>query len=394
MFARIVALERELDGALPGERLQGPPSPALMRAARLWSDAVWAAAHAAGARTLDNREIAAGLAVASRPVFVCGAHRSGTTLVRDLVDGHPALIVLPSEGTFFTNLQSHLESHAPNAHLPLVGGEWLRRLANPINRPPYWLLGRTTDHASPYIAYAQALMAWWTVTEARLGPEIASWPLVAVALAYASCTNRFDTESGLQRWVEKTPTNEQFVGRLRREFPAAMFVHVVRHPFAVFASRKRLEIEATTRGAEGPFRSSRRVLRELARSYRVAIEHDTGDPSVTNYCVIRYEALVENRPQVVEKLARAIGIEPLPILLRPTVNGLPASANSSIPTGDRRGEILPNSNDASSLTEAERDLVTAAVGELAARLGYQLPALGRWRGRALLSSRWMGKRDR
>src|ERR1700684_3767546 len=87
------------------------------------------------------------------------------------------------------------------------------------------------------VEFARALMAWWPLAEERIS-AIASWPLVAVALAYAHCTHGFRAHSRVERWAEKTPTNERFLGRLRSEFPRAKLIHVVRHPFAVYASYK------------------------------------------------------------------------------------------------------------------------------------------------------------
>ncbi|MDZ7690392.1 MAG: sulfotransferase [Balneolaceae bacterium] len=38
------------------------------------------------------------------PIFILGAHKSGTTLLRSIFDGHPALFVIPFESHFFQNL--------------------------------------------------------------------------------------------------------------------------------------------------------------------------------------------------------------------------------------------------------------------------------------------------
>ena len=42
----------------------------------------------------------------SRPVFLLGAHKSGTSLLRSLLDGHPELFVLPFE-THFLQLANY-----------------------------------------------------------------------------------------------------------------------------------------------------------------------------------------------------------------------------------------------------------------------------------------------
>src|SRR5689334_1107305 len=106
--ATIVDLEQQLDRSLSRPRVASRDAQALLRPAAQWSTAVWAAASAAGPVGLGKDEVARGFEMARLPVFICGTHRSGTTLVRDLLDNHPALAVLPAEGMFFTSLESRL----------------------------------------------------------------------------------------------------------------------------------------------------------------------------------------------------------------------------------------------------------------------------------------------
>src|ERR1019366_2188590 len=138
MFVSVLNLERQLDMQLARPQVTAETSPAMLIAAAQWSAAVWDVAEAAGPIELGQAEVSRGLEVAHRPIFVCGVHRSGTTLVRDLLDSHPALAVLPSEGTFFTNFERHLQRLRPERWLPFLACEWVRRLANPIHQHPYW----------------------------------------------------------------------------------------------------------------------------------------------------------------------------------------------------------------------------------------------------------------
>jgi hypothetical protein len=374
----IVHLEAALETLLPTDRLVGPAPQALIDAAHAWSNAVWAEAAHQGAAALTPELIARGLDLAERPVFICGAHRSGTTLVRDLLDGHPSLSVLPAEGTFYTNLATHLAKRTADERLPWLAGEWLRRLANPINRPPYWLLGRTDDAASPYVTFARTLAAWWTVAERQLAGSHPSWPLVAVSLAYATATDRL-VEGGAKRWVEKTPANEPFIDRLVAEFPGATIVQVIRHPFAVLASRKQLEVAVAHR-----FRQFHRALDDLARSFRVAVERSS---RADGYCLVRYEDLVADTSGATHALADALGIAWSPSLLQPTVCGLPASTNSAAFARRERGVIIPSPDRTGELTTSERAAIAVALGDDAAALGYELPAVGAVRGRLLSLTR-------
>ena len=365
---RVLDLEQQFDMQLARPRVSADVSATMPIAAARWSEAIWAAAEAMGPIELDGAEVARGLDVANRPIFVCGVHRSGTTLVRDLLDHHPALAVLPSEGTFFTNFERHLQRLQAQRWLPFLGCEWLRRLANPIHQHPYWLLGRSSQDRSPYLGFARALMAWWPHAHERIGHTATSWPLVAVALAYAHCVNNFSASSSLQRWVEKTPTNERFLDRLRAEFPQGKVIHVVRHPFAVYASHKQAAREA----GEG-FRNARRVLQDLKLSYRTAAEQASGGES-HQYLLIRYEDLIERTHDTVEQLAAFLRIEPLSILMEPTAAGLPTASNSSFTVDAAPGRVHPTVHRrwAETLTRSERERLSAAVRGAGPLLGYGL----------------------
>lgn len=381
MLSTIVNREGAFDTLLQDRAPGAPTTPALIETARAWSDAVWDAARHARPDAIERVDRERGLALARRPVFVCGAHRSGTTLLRDLLDGHPALSVLPSEGSYFTSLGPHLASRPPDERLRVFACEWTRRMANPTNQPPYWLLGRSVGTVSPYVGFVRALAQWWTVSEQGL-PGITSWPLVAVALTYAARSSQL---SRAKWWVEKTPTNERFEARLRAEFPDAVIVHMVRHPLAVVASRKRQEMRVF-----GAFRQAQRALGELADSYRIALARR----ATPRYHVLRYEDLIADPAATMARLARTLEVENTRGLLEPTVAGHPVAANSSFSRSRAsRGVIVAETNNhpAEVLTAREQRRVAATIEEAAASFGYELPRVRGWT-RILSRLRTMGSK--
>jgi hypothetical protein len=319
----VVELEAALERALPRGPLPTAPSPSLLQAAAAWSDAVWNAAIEAGPLRLPQDDLQLGLALAARPVFLCGAHRSGTTMLQNLLDGHPALVVLPSEGSF------------SQAGVNDVGREWIRRLANPANQPPFFLLGRSSVEGSPYVHFARALAAWW--------PHAQS-PLAAVALSYAV------DRANAKRWVEKTPGNEQHLPRLWREFPAAKAIHIVRNPAAVYASRIRLDP-----AARSSWRHRSQVLGDLNATYRIA----SGLRDDRRYHLVKYEELIADTERVMAAVAKFLEIEWFEGLTRPTLAGLRALPNTSFMD---RSEAM--------LTAEHSTLLDAYVGRSAERLGY------------------------
>jgi hypothetical protein len=394
-FLNIVDLEAQLDQQLQRPRVTNLG--AVRQGALAWSQAVWSVSESAGPLTLTTSEIERGFAIARRPVFILGSRRSGTTLVRDLLDHHPALSVLPAEGTMLTNFAWHLKRLEPDSWLPFLGCEWLRRLANPINQQPYWLLGRSSAEGSPYVEFARALRAWWPLVRTQLGPRTTSWPLVAIALAYAQCTTGLHADSRLQRWVEKTPTNERFLTRLMAEFPEARMLHVVRHPFAVYASSCK-----ALRDSGLPPSEETLVLRQMRLSYREAATR-SAQPASDSYMLVRYEDLLEDTASGIDRIASFLGIEPLPIMTQPTANGIPTPSNSSFDSNKVAGKLdrRPGDVEFNSLTRRERERLSAILADDAAKLGYALtppPGLRRqllqiWTHAGLVvdrfRSRWM-----
>jgi hypothetical protein len=358
-LSEIVETERVLNNLLPKQRLEKSPPAELLVAASTWSQEVWAVATQMGPMSLPEDLLKKGNSLALRPVFICGVHRSGTTLMQNLLDGHPNLTVLPSEGTWFTNLEFKLNNLPENERKTFLGTEWLRRLANPINQPPYWLLGRSTDTGSPYVDFARYFVAWWDVLASK---EVSQWPHIAVVLAYASATSHIEAKY----WVDKTPTNERFLNRIWEEMPAARIIHIVRDPIDTITSRKKIE----------PVIGLHRALRDLKISYRVAIEQSKlNNPQ---FLLVRYEELCDTPKATISQIASFLQIEEADVLKHPTIAGISAGANSAFAKEAASGQILkpaqhPQHN---ILTGQEQQLIAAGVGELAGELNYPVVKIG------------------
>lgn len=361
MFAEIISAEERLNALLPLRRLEQSPPDGLMIAARAWSQLVWQQALEMGAIPLTNGDISKGNNLARHPVFICGVHRSGTTLVRDLLDGHPELIVLPSEGTFYTNLESKINALPANERMTFLGTEWLRRLVNPINQPPYWLLGRSSDTGSHYVDFTRYLMTWWVTVD----QEDKQWPHIAIILAYASCTGNM----GAKFWVDKTPANERFLRRIWQEAPAARIIHVIRDPLATLASRKMMEPTITMREA----------LLDLKISFRVAVEQSALNDK--RFLLIRYEELCADSEDMVKSIASFLHIGATESLNQPTVASRPAQANSSFNKDAVPGKIIQASEHKQTtvLSSEEQELIAAYIGDLSGKLNYPLPQVGSFR---------------
>lgn len=353
----IARLECEVDPLLQDRRLVQPLDWGFLGPLREWSQAVWQAADALGPSSLSSFEVERGLALAQRPIFVCGLHRSGTTLLRDMLDGHPQLAVVPVESAFFTGCGRALAASRPDGHERFLAREWLQRLANPINQPPYWLLGRSTPTHSPYVDFVRHFRSWSALPFTRTEARVPSWPLAAFALAYARQIGDGDIPRRVARWVEKTPTSELFLDRIWHEYPRAKVLHIVRCPEAVFASYK-----ALLRPAGLSRVGALRHIVTMARCYRTAAEQSRrAQPE--RYRLVRYEDLVAYPDETMAEVAAFLEIVPSPSLREATVAGQPATNNSAFVGGSSR----PHDG----LSAPDRDLLAVTVSAPAVLLGYE-----------------------
>jgi len=128
------------------------------------------------------------------PLIVLGVRRSGTTLLRVMLDRNRSLAV-PDESYFVPQLaRRHRGSVDPAAFL-----DDLRRLPTLVE----W--GLSVDAVAP-----------------RLRPGMTTGAAIAAVFeAYAA-------ERGKERWGDKTPLYMQYLPLLERTFPGARFVHLVR----------------------------------------------------------------------------------------------------------------------------------------------------------------------
>ena len=312
LFANAAA---DLDRALVDRRDLDSWSDAWIAPAERWSKAVWDRAVELGPLPVASEDLAAGRCVANAPVYVCGAPRSGTTLVRDLLDGHPALSVLPAEGKFFEQFSepSPDTSSARGVHAQ----RWLKLLANPNHQRPFWLLGPCDSEAGAYASFARAFLTW-NEALADQGLAFRLQPAAALSLAVAAGQDVLR----LRRSVDKSPGYEFHAAAIWAHHPDAKLIHLVRHPAAIAASYStglaRAKLNSTPVS-----RMLRNVVSSLIAGWRAA------HLAPLNHLFVRYEDLVADRRKEMARIASFLDVEWDDCLLRQTILGLPAEPNTS-----------------------------------------------------------------
>lgn len=281
-------------------------------------------------------------------MFVVGAPRSGTTLIRLMLDAHPQLAI-PHETGFVP------------AALALGDGAGPEELARFLIDFPTW-----PDLATSERELYEAL--------ARVEPFTLADGLRAFYLRYAAV-------HGKARWGDKTPSYALHLPLLSAAFPEARFVHIIRDGRDVAVSLRPLWF--------APGKDMTALAKEWSR--HVAAARTAGVELGSRYLEVRYEDLVLN-PLV--ELSRATDLLELPfvtVMLR-HFEGAAARLREGQARCDPEGRVLVTQEQRlrnqelaqrppdpsrigrwrGELTAAEEAEFTAEAGALLAGLGYTM----------------------
>ncbi|NJN53428.1 MAG: sulfotransferase [Anaerolineae bacterium] len=252
----------------------------------------------------------------NKPIFILGAHKSGSSLLRSLLDGHPSLFTIPLE-----------------LHMFRAAG--------------YWVDYRLTESRPSELLLSEASQAYLSIVEqynARHKP-----------LSDANLVGKFDMEkvreylcrpkhsfselaegyvhavhAGLHgmempehlRIVEKSVENAEFVLDLKAMYPDAKFLHIVRNPYAHLVSLRLMHAQHS--GRRFPF------LGKLIESLNNSTYHlYRNNRLIRDYMVVRYEDLLIQPMQMMKQVADFLEIEFNDILVMPTSLGQKWQGNSS-----------------------------------------------------------------
>jgi hypothetical protein len=305
-----------------------------------------------------------------RPVFICGHQRSGTTLLQNLLDAHPRLLSLPSEGSYFTSFAYVARAAPSSLAMDRFAADWIARLVSP-NFEPHFRLGKSDPNGNPAVQFARALFGWHAALRTRVEPRLA--PLLAVAAAFKTTAA---PRSAPSAWVEKTPQNERYVTRFA-PLTRARFIHLVREPRATFASLAR-----TYPAADVAAFDAAEHARAIGRSLRFAKAN--ARRLADRLLVVRYEDLIGRPAEEMERVRRFLQIPPDPTLLVPTAGGQPVRGNSSF--GPRAVGVIDTRSSPLALNAEQLTLLGAHASGGARAFGYDMPpARMRW---AVLARDW------
>jgi hypothetical protein len=302
----------------------------------------------------DNRLMEPIKDIAGNGLFICGNMKSGTSLLIELLDGHPELIVMPGDSHMINLINDH-RGMTYQERLRTWDAYWISRLVNPTGQKPFWILG---ESESPYSTFIQYLNCWLSIL-----PDVDHSPFMAAVFAF-HCSNP-GRASKPKWWVEKTPENERKVKQILAYVPNARFIQIVRDPRPTMASLKRLYQLRGWRWDAAVVASSIRknIKAGLLNQKRLGIRR---------YHILRYEELVTNTEDEMKKVASFLDISMDNTLLHPTVNHQPAKSNSMYIERQGRGEIIksPVGNWHKELEDDDQKMILALLHSVGNKVGY------------------------
>jgi Sulfotransferase family len=210
--------------------------------------------------------------------FVVGVGRSGTTLLRMMLDAHPKLAI-PPETHFinpFIQASGRIRFNPRTACRAIVSDQ--RRRWNDFGLDEEELLGRFE----------------------RLEPFNTSDALRAFFLLYAEKHRK-------PRWGDKTPDYVRKMRKIQRTLPEARFIHVIRDGRDAGLSQN-ARIAKRSKDPVPP--------REMARRWRKRIVKSREDAAeVDGYLEVRYEDLIEDTENVLRRVCELIELDYDPAML-------------------------------------------------------------------------------
>lgn len=257
------------------------------------------------------------------PIVLGGCGRSGTTLLRIMLDSHPRICCGPESSVF---RRRALDPDALADRFGLARGEV-----------------RAIDDAA------------------------ASRPAFIEAFA-ALCLR----DAGKARWAEKTPRNISRIGAIFRFFPEARFVHVLRDGRDVACSLRTHPRHAVVDGRLVPL-DTWKPLAACARRWRDDIECSRPWWSDPRLHTLRYEDLVRNPEAELRRLMLFLGEPWDDAMLAPAAGGSSSrDATRFAQNPEAIGAVNPSSIGRwqRDLDASDRRIFKRIAGPLLIELGY------------------------
>jgi Sulfotransferase family len=287
--------------------------------------------------------------------FVCGVNRSGTTLLRLMLDAHPQMAIPP-------------ETH------------FVPELIDALPEEP------TVDRALSVIT-SQREWEDFGFTEDELRARLEALPRLTPRAVIRDFFAAYGARYGKHRWGDKTPKYVLSMRQIQSSIPEARFVHLIRDGRDVALSRWD---QRSRRGLEGP--PAERVAEQWEKKILRARKHA---PRLDHYIEVRYEDLVLDTEPVLRRVCEFVELDFDPAMLRyhesagerlaEMAHELPARGSRPHQEADHRLKIHALATEPpradrvarwkQKMSDGDRLAFERRAGDLLAELGYEVGAV-------------------
>lgn len=276
------------------------------------------------------------------PIFVVSAPRSGSTLLRLILNTHPRIDV-PPPGWLFDMIYPYMYSYGD--------------LKTPAN----------------LVALAEDVLETPTVSKWRL--SISAQELAAKAREstfrgiFSALHEAHMALEGKRRWGEKTPRHGFWMDEIGGLFPEAQFIHIVRdgRDMAIDISDSILLPYSVYSGAN------------LWQRYVTAIRDSASRIDPGHYLEVRYEDLCANSETIIRRICDYLGEEFEPAMLSPNKTRSaqswsthPLHAKTAQPISTRYCEMYK-----ARITTDDTAALEALIGKTLQSFGYPITGRGK-----------------
>jgi len=299
-------------------------------------------------------------------VMITQMPRSGGTLLARLFDGHPACHVFARELRSIFISDSKATGGAEKAWAALDDPSLDRILKVGHTQGMQRLHGDRSAYPLliPPVVLKELFFELYRERKPATGRAVLDVYMTAYFNAWLDNANLRPAED--KRWVvgfsPHTVARRRKCARFEELYPDGRVISIIRDPWSWFASAQRWSRRWTERDA---------AIEAWAEAVRAARDWHARAPERVR--IVGFDRLVGAPEATMRELAGWLGVEPRPELLRPTINGVPAAANSSFPAPGQAVSTDPVQRRRAELGDEDAAAIDAAVGELYA----EVEALGR-----------------
>jgi hypothetical protein len=278
---------------------------------------------------------------AGAPIFVVGAPRSGTTLLRIMLSSHPR-IYIPPESDFIPRL-------------------YLGRARVPMSRD------RAERDLRVILANRRFLREWHDELPDPTA-FVAALPEVTPAALLDALYRAYAAQHDATRWGDKSPIYARYVPLLTELFPSAQFIHLIRDgrdatlsTLAAYPDRFYVDVYFAARWWRQRVRAARHAGLALGPAH---------------YTEVRYEDLTTDPDDVLRSLCDFLGEDYVPAMREPhkLARELLAPGGRHAPV---REPLHANSGGwRSRMPVTDQRLFHAVASDLLAELGYEVADRG------------------